>query len=137
MTEDQAKYNWSSTNDQKKQCRHCGITTTTADAGEHFYRSNNSKDGFESTCKKCKVRLATERRLVKKQKPVRKTAPASVKEKTDTIHKNNHPVDLDEMVKQLLEQAGHPGLYGALEKQAHSQFRTPALQAVAIISGSV
>jgi NMD protein affecting ribosome stability and mRNA decay len=111
---------------ETKTCRICGEQKTPAD----FYVSKAAKDGRESLCKECKHRLARERTMKKKE-------PKGAVKAQDTIRKNNHPVEMDEMVKRLLEQAGHPGLYDALEKQAHNQFRTPALQAVAIISGSV
>lgn len=79
--------------------------------------------------------------LADKEKKVFGTSAADIinhapraAEQADTIKKNDYPVDLDYMVKKIFEQAGHPSVYEALEKRAHLEFRTPALQAIAIIS---
>jgi hypothetical protein len=187
MTEDQANYNWSSTKDQQKQCRHCGLMVSMIEAGDHFYRSNNAKDGFEGTCKKCKTKMATERRRAKKAeeqgKPDRKekktpapavgdtqAAPDPVgdilrrvggkKENSDTIKKNDHGIDwdevnrelntlereaekqfrrlavpaLDDLVKELCDRAGYPDLYADLEGIAREQMRPPHLQLLYMLS---
>jgi hypothetical protein len=162
MTEDQAKYNWSSTKDQQKHCRHCGLLVEMMDAGDHFYKSKNTPDGFEGTCKQCKNKLATERRRAKKEKaqgkPVRKAkkppAPAAP-EKTDPTKKNDHGIDweevnrereaekqfrrlavpaLDDLVKELCDRAGYPDLYADLEGIAKEQMRPPHLQLLYMLS---
>lgn len=127
-----------------KACRVCGQEK---EALKDFHKSKNSKDGREGICKTCKVALARERRQAKAKPKKAARNMSSVAEmitgsqgsldQPDTIKKNNHPVDLDDMVRRVFAQAGHPGLFDALEKQARKEFRTPALQVVAIIAGSV
>lgn len=145
-----------------KTCNHCDLVVGLDVAGQHFYASKHTKDGFETTCKECRKRMGRERREAKKaagksgkpgrskkskpkknpekaaaappETPVAEVVTAAASPGADTIPKNNHPVDLDEMAKKVFEQAGHPGLYEALKKRAHLEFRTPALQIIAMIS---
>lgn len=63
-------------------------------------------------------------------------APRSA-EQTDTIRKNDHPVDMNEMVRQVFVAAGRPHLYEALEKAAFEDIRPPHLQAVYLLACSL
>lgn len=63
-------------------------------------------------------------------------APRSA-EQTDTIRKNDHSVDMNEMVRQVFVAAGRPHLYEALEKAAFEDIRPPHLQAVYLLACSL
>lgn len=125
---------------ETKICRICGEKKSRKD----FYKNKAASDGLESLCKQCKYETAKARnrgggvvlaQCVRSPEEMEGVKEA-ISQKQDTIKKNNHEINLDDLVKQVFERAGHPNLYKALEKQAYSEFRTPALQMVAIISGS-
>jgi hypothetical protein len=148
-----------------KTCNHCDLVVGLDVAAQHFYASKFTKDGFETTCKECRKRMDRERREAKKAsgksgKPGRskkskpkknpKKAAAAPPEKTmaevvtanaptgtDTTEKNDHPVDLDGMVRELFAAAGRPNLYDSLEKAAFEDIRPPHLQAVYLLACSL
>jgi hypothetical protein len=142
-----------------KTCNRCDLVVGMDEAGKHFYTSKHTKDGFEGICKRCKTERAAARRRAKRtdeelakragtkpKKNQKKAAVASPKKKvekvvtaeqTDTIKKNDHPVDMDETVKHLFESTGHPHLYEELKKAAFADMRPPHLQALYLIACSL
>lgn len=144
-----------------KTCNRCDLVVGLDVAENHFHTSKYTKDGFETTCKECRKRMDRERREARKaagksgkpgcpktskpkknpekaaaappDPPVAEVVTAAASPGADTIPKNNHPVDLDGMVRELFAAAGRPHLYEALEKAAFDDIRPPHLQAVYLV----
>jgi len=109
-----------------KTCKHCDLKVDPTEAEKYFYRSKTTKDGFEGTCKKCKVERATARRRAKrtdeklanqaaaKSKKVRKAAaPGPVKK--DPINTNDPDLDGElTLVKKDTIKTTDPDLAGEL-----------------------
>jgi hypothetical protein len=142
----------------KKTCSKCKTDFFGTDAIDlRFYASKNTPDGYEAACKACKTErarvLRAKKRVAAKGGPVTKK---KVKKKTpgralpdqpetktvigvslgrtpgkiNTIKKNYHPMDLDEMVKTIFEKAGHAELYKSLFQAAFIDMRPPHLEMI-------